>query len=248
VSGSSLEAQLAALAAALRDPAAPAPADFPPSRLAVYRQLSAANVESLLTASFPRLSAVLGVAAWRKLLADFYRDWRVQTPLFAGLPGELASYLETARRERDDPPYLRELASFESLLLEVTHDARELPTGLAAPADWQHAVPVLNPLLRLRMFDFPVHEIVAGQIPQAAATPVYLALWRNRQDQACFAALTPVTARLLVLILEQPAERAGALLVQIAKEMAHPAPATLMAAGTAMLDDLLNQALVLGAA
>jgi hypothetical protein len=30
--------------------------------------------------------------------------------------------------------------------------------------------------------------------------------------------------------------------------MAHPAPATLMAAGTAMLDDLLNQALVLGAA
>ncbi len=130
MSGSSLEAQLAALAAALRDPAAPAPADFPPSRLAVYRQLSAANVESLLTASFPRLSAVLGVAAWRTLLADFYRDWRVQTPLFAGLPGELASSLETARRERD-PPYLRELASFESLLLEVTHDARVLPTQKA---------------------------------------------------------------------------------------------------------------------
>jgi len=239
---------MAALAAALRDPAAPAPADFSPSRLAVYRQLSAANVESLLTASFPRLSAVLGVAAWCALLADFYRDWRAQTPLFASLPGELVAYSETARRVSDDPPFLLELATFEALLLAVTHDARELPSGLAAPADWQHAVPVLNPLLRLRMFQFAVHECGLGQVPEARATPVCLVLWRNRQDQARYAELTPVTARLLAVMLGRPQQPAGALLLQIAKEMAHPAPATLVSAGIVMLDELLAQEIVLGAA
>ena len=248
MSGSSLEVQLAALAAALRDPAAPAPADFPPSRLDVYRQLSAANAESLLAASFPRLSALLGAAAWRALTGDFYRDWRVRSPIFADLPGELLAYFETARRVTDDPPFLLELAAFESLLLAVTHDARELPTGLAAPADWQHAVPALNPLLQLRMFHFAVHDYEVGQAPEARAAPVYLALWRNRQDQPRFAELTPVTARLLALILAQPGQPAGALLLEMAKEMAHPAPAKLVAAGMAMLDDLLDQGLVLGAA
>lgn len=248
MSGSSLEAQLAALAAALRDPAAPAPADFPPSRLALYRQLSAANVESLLAASFPHLSAVLGATAWGALLADFYRDWRVQTPLFASLPGELVAYFETGRRVTDDPPFLLELATFEGLLLEVTHDARELPTGSVAPAEWQHAVPVLNPLLRLRMFQFAVHEYGAVQVPEARATPVCLVLWRNRQDQARYAELTPVTARLLAVMLERPQQPAGALLLQIAKEMAHPAPATVVSAGMVMLDDLLAQEIVLGAA
>lgn|GEM_PF-2183400 len=248
MSGSSLEAQLAALAAALRDSAAPAPADFPPSRLAVYRQLSAGNVESLLTASFPRLSAALGVAVWRALLADFYRDWRAQTPFFSSLPGELVAYLEAVREVTDDPPFLLELATFEGLLLEVTHDARELPTGLTAPADWQHAVPMLNPLLRLRMFQFAVHACEQGQAPAARATPVYLALWRNRQDQPSVAELTPVTARLLALMLAQPGQSAGALLLALAEEMAHPAPATLVSAGMAMLDDFLGQELVLGAA
>ena len=53
---------------------------------------------------------------------------------------------------------------------------------------------------------------------------------------------------LLALILAQPGQPAGALLLEMAKEMAHPAPAKLVAAGMAMLDDLLDQGLVLGGA
>ncbi|MCR6497004.1 putative DNA-binding domain-containing protein [Thermomonas sp. S9] len=69
---SALHAQLHALAAHVRDPAAhPGPAGIPERRLRVYRELVRNNLDALLGGTFPVLRDTLGQAGWNALRDRF---------------------------------------------------------------------------------------------------------------------------------------------------------------------------------
>ncbi len=241
----------AGFAAYLRDPATAAPpADVDPVRAAVYARLVQANVEALLGQSFPVLKSVCVPDRWQSLVRDFLARHRAHTPLFPRLPQELVGFLASGARA-SDPAWLAELADYEWLETECAQDPREIDEGsrIDAAADLLDDVPVLNPLARPRAYRHPVHTIAPGRIPAApSAEPVWLVVYRRRDDRVAFLQLNAVTARLVELLARNDAERNGrTLLLQIADELQHPRPAQLVETGRGVLADLVARELLLGA-
>ena len=84
-----------AFAAHLRDAANPPPPGIEPRRMAVYRELFRATLESLLAANFPVIRRTLGGDAWMTLVGDFHREHRCATPLFTEIAPEFIAWLKT---------------------------------------------------------------------------------------------------------------------------------------------------------
>lgn len=237
-------------AAHLRDPKhAPAPAGIEARRLKVYADLIFNNIESLLAGCFPVLRAITDDAPWQAMVRDFLRRHRAHTPLFPQIPREFLGYLADARDAAPDPAFLRELAHYEWLELAVALDARELDASECVPGlDLLNGVPVLNPLVRAQAYQFPVHRISPDYRPVAApADPTYLLVFRNRRDEVGFMELNPVSARLIDLLSTTTNASGAALLAQIAEELKHPRPEVVIAGGRAMLSDLHDRDVLLGA-
>lgn len=240
----------AAFTAHVRDPAmTPPPPDVSPARMAVYATLVYRNLDSLLAGSFPVLHQVLPSATWAALVRAFLVDHRAQTPLFSRVPHEFVRFLANAPCAAE-PGYMRELAHYEWLELEVGYDTRAFdPTLIDTGADLVRDVPVLNPFARLQVYAYPVHRVGPAYLPTAApATPTCLVVFRERDDGVAFIELTPVTARLVELIQHNAGEASGeTLLRRLAEELAHPDPPTLVAQGRAILQDLHARQLLAGA-
>lgn len=241
----------ARLTAYLRDPQAAAPpADVDPARAAVYARLVHHNVDSLLAQCFPVLKSVCEEARWEALVRGFLAGHRAHTPLFPRLPQEFVNFLDAGTRTAD-PAWCAELADYEWLETECAQDPRELDAlvRVDADADLLEDVPVLNPLARARAYRHPVHTIAPGRVPDApSAEPVWLVVYRRRDDRVSFLQLNAVSARLVELLTRNADRRNGrALLRQIADELQHPRPAQLLAAGRGVLADLVARELLLGA-
>ncbi|HMM77191.1 MAG TPA: putative DNA-binding domain-containing protein [Gammaproteobacteria bacterium] len=241
----------ARFAAYLRDPRAAAPpAGVDPTRAAVYARLVHHNVDTLLAQCFPVLKSVCEDARWQALIRDFLARHRAHTPLFPRLPQELVSFLAAGTRETD-PAWFAELADYEWLEMECAQDPRELDelACVDADADLLEDVPILNPLARARAYRHPVHTIAPGRVPDAPSPePVWLVVYRRRDDRVSFLHLNAVSARLVELLLRNADRRNGrALLRQIADELQHPRPAQLIEAGRGVLADLAARELLLGA-
>lgn len=234
----------------LRNPSqVPALDGAAPERLAVYAELVYHNVDALLTGSFPVLCRVMPNSRWRALVRDFLTTHRAQTPLFSRLPCEFLSYLQSAGAIAKEPMFLRELALYEWLELEASYDERELADYAIDENDLLRGIPVLNPTARPQAFWYPVHRIAPDFLPDAPLpAPLYLVVFRARDDSVRFMELTPATAKLLELILHNSREENGEqLLGELARQLAHPDPAALLAQGRAMLQELETRELLLGA-
>lgn len=227
------------LAAHLRDSSAPPPPGLAPARLAAYRELAFSTISQLLVGSFPRLAGALGEAGWAALVQGFMRDWRATTPYFTALPAELLAYLEATARPAD-PAWMIELARFEALEVEVALDPAD-PAAVVA-SDVTRLRP--NPCLRLRAFQYAVHEVTPGAVP--AASPCYLALWRDRVGLSQRAALTPATARLVEQIVRMPERAVSAQLNDLASALGQPGNQQLQRAARNMLEELIARDLLLG--
>ncbi len=92
-----LQAQLHALAAHVRNPATqPGPPGIEDRRLAVYRELVFNNLAGLLGNGFPVIRATLGEATWAALVRRFLVEHACHTPLFPALGGEFVGFLAEA--------------------------------------------------------------------------------------------------------------------------------------------------------
>ena len=217
-----LIATLERFAAAVRDPALPPPDGIDPQRFALYRELAADNLESLLNRVFPVLRACVGDASWRELRTAFFRDFRAVTPYFPRMGGEFVSYLETLPCE----PWWTELAGWEWLEVEVRH----APTGPRGAR--------VNPTLRVRHLGHAVHQLRAEAPAEPARTQHWLAVYRNAEDAVRFAELTPVTARLLHKLQAAPACAEDDVLRALAEELGSTQLAEFVAAGRGMIASL----------
>ena len=202
---SALHAQQAAFAAHLRDPAhVPAPEGIEDRRLAIYRDLVFANLEGLLSGSFPIASRLLGETDWHALVRAFLRDHRSTTPLFPELPREFVRFLEA--RAAGDPPWLAELAHYE--WIEVALEFAEAEPLPPAPGDTDPLAMRLevSPLAWPLAYAWPVHRLREDYLPpQAPAEPTFLLVQRDDAGRVRFHEIGAVAFHLLERIGSEPA-------------------------------------------
>lgn len=238
-------------AAHLRDPQRNAP---PPGiedrRLQVYRELFYNNVEDCLANAFPVLRRLTPDARWHATVRDFYARHQCHAPQFHRIAEEFLGYLEQERGERpEDPPFLRELAHYEWVELALAVDEAEIDDlPVDGEADLLAGAPLLSPLAWSLAYDYPVHRIgLEFQPVEPQPQPVYLVVYRDRQDRVRFMEINAVTARLLQLIEEAPQDSGRALLLRIAAELGHPEPQRIVDEGAGILHELRRRDILLGA-
>ncbi len=190
-----------AFAAHIRDPdGAPAPAGIEDRRIAIYRDLFFNNLRNLLGRTFPVMKKIHSGDRWDHFIRGFMRQHRARTPYFLELPAEFVDYLKNEYQPApDDYPFLAELAHYEyiELALSVSTESDD-PDTIDADGDLLNEVPVKSALAWLFAYRYPVHKISTGFLPtEALQQPVYIVVYRNREDTVGFLELNPASAELL---------------------------------------------------
>jgi hypothetical protein len=238
-----------AFAAHIRDPEDnPAPEGVEDRRMKIYRELFYNNVEGFMRNTYPVLSELLGEERWHEIMRDYFASHLSHTPLFPEMPREFLKYLENEYQSREnDFPFMLELAHYEwvELAMDVLDTDVHTLTYDAA-GDLMAGIPLLSPLAWALSYRYPVHLIGPGFIPdQVPEQKTHIVVYRDLDDEVHFLELNPVTMRLLELL------QAGTLsgtqaLNQIAKEMNHPQPQTLLQFGQQILDEFKQRQIILG--
>jgi len=238
-----------AFAANIRDPEnAPPPEDVEERRMAIYRELFYNNVEGFLSNTFPVLRKLYDDTRWHGLVRDYFSHHRSQTPLFLEIPREFLSWLKTERGEQPgDLPFLQELAHYEwvELALAVSEATPSCP--VEPGGDPGQGVPVLSPLAWHLSYRYPVHRIGPDYQPaEPGDVPTCLVVYRDGDDAVGFLEINPVTKRLLELVEAASGATGEELLHQIAAEMSHPHPETVVSGGLETLNSLREKGIILG--
>lgn len=247
-----LRAQQFALARHVRDPATHGP---PPGiedrRLAIYRDLFYNSIEGLLAGNFPVIRRTLGDAAWHVLVRAFYAGFRCRTPLFTEIGREFVRFLEQramddGATEDRDPPWLAELAHYEwvELALQIADDA--LPPH-DPDGDLLAQRPVQSPLAWALAYRWPVARIGPDHRPDTAPdAPTLLLVRRDGAGDVRFSELSPLVFRLLELLADEAMPDGRAALHALAAEAGAADAAGFLAEGTAMLQRLRAEGVLLG--
>lgn len=223
------------------------PSSIPLERMQLYAQLVFGNVERVMSNMFPVLKSRLPECQWHGLAREFFRDHDLHDPLFQSMPREFLSFLEQRAPAPEDPPYLLELAHWEWVDYALSIDATEISlNGVARDANLVDGRPLLNPLVWMLSYAFPVHryreEAPAGEMP------TYLVAYRDLADRVGYLELNAVTARLLEMLDEGRHATGASLLQALAAEMGQACDDDFMRAGLDTLEDLRRRDIVLGCA
>jgi hypothetical protein len=237
-------------AAHLRDPAVnPAPAGIEDRRLAIYRDLFFRNIDNFLRGFFPVLHSLYGEDEWLALSRQFFAQHPAQTPYFLQIAEEFLAWLENGFQPRPaDPPCMKQLAHYEWLELALDVAEEDFPVGgFDADGDLLAGAPMPSPLAVLAHYDWPVHEVSAGN-RDPAARDTWLMVYRDRSEQVRFMEMNAVAARLFSLLQSpQGVGCSGRELAQmIAAELQHPEPAAVVAGAGQLLADWRAREVVLG--
>jgi hypothetical protein len=232
----------------IRDPkTAIRPQGVPARRMKVYTEIVFNNMDETLSACFPVCRKIIGARRWKQLVRDFMSGHRCSTPWFRQIPEELLHWLETSPPAVQDlPPFFYSLAHYEWIELAIAVSDAKLDTTPASDGDLLTGQPILAPALALLKYTYPVHRISPRFKPaQPLVQPVHLLVFRNPADEVRFIELNPVSARLLGML--QTGKFTGKqALEQIAAEMQHPDPQTVIQFGAELLEDLRQQGAVWG--
>ena len=230
----------------------PKPADVETRRMNIYNELFYNNVEGFMADTFPVLRSITADEHWHEMIRDYFSRHHSHTPLFPEMPREFIKYLENEREPHpDDFPFMLELAHYEwiELALMLSDLDQELDYNQINPrADLLSAKPVLSPLAWPLSYNWPVQKIGPDFIPeQPLPAPVYLLVYRDKQDDVHFIELNPVTATLIQLLQEDNNLTGQQILQSIAQQLNHPNPEVVIQGGLQILHDLKTRDVILGA-
>jgi hypothetical protein len=230
----------------LRDPRRHArPAGVPARRAGIYAELLFNNLTGFLDACYPVTRAVLGARRWRRLQREFFRAARCRTPWFREIAREFLAWLNAADGIAL-PPWLRELAHYE--WVELALDVMDADRPPHAPrGDLLNGVPALAPALMNLVYAWPVQRIGPEYRPRKPRR-THLLVFRDETGAGGavrFVELNPVSARLVDLLGAGGRTGRDACL-QVAREIAHPDPAAVVAHGAALLEQLRAAGAILG--
>lgn len=234
----------------IRDPEnQPIPAGIEDRRMAIYRDLVYANMESFIASNFPVIRTLYDDDAWSVLAHDFFREHLCHTPLFPEFAREFLRYLELRQQQgRGDPPFLLELAHYEWAELALSIDETELgDVAHDAGGDPVEGIPVVSPLACVLGYRFPVHHIRPDFRPlEAPAEPSVLLLVRGRDDQVRFHEINALSAMLIERLRENTEASGLQCLDALLAERGVSGNAELLEAGKAMLRELKAYEAILG--
>ena len=237
-------------AAFIRDPDTnPAPDGVEPRRMALYAELFYNGFHSHLSLNFPVLRKCLSDEDWASLVRDFMRDHRCRTPLFMEIAQEFLAYLRNERDTEHDPPYLLELAHYEwvELALYVAEETVDRK-GIDPNGDLLDGVPVMSPLAWPLAYRFDVHRIGPDYKPRhPPRQPSYLVVYRQRDENIGFIEINAVSHRLLECLAQDPIMTGRQAAEQIARELQHPKPDTVIQGAREILGGMREREIILGA-
>ena len=232
------------MASHLRNPQeAPPPAGVEERRLKVYRDLIYNNVEGFVRGGFPVLRSLYADDDWHALVRAFLDGHRCRSPYFLEISQEFIGFLMEGFVPREcDPPFLIELAHYDWVELALDVSEQEIPPPLAAD-DVLAVTMHLSPLAWVLSYQYPVHRIGPRFRPTEAGEPVYLVVYRDRQDAVRFMELNAATARLLELVRDNERATGAGLLDLLARELGMEAGA-LHGFGAQQLQDFAASGIV----
>ncbi|WP_245932442.1 DNA-binding domain-containing protein [Isoalcanivorax indicus] len=247
-SGPPFQAVQRAFAAHLRDPAAhPVPPGLEARRVEIYRSLVFNNVSQFLSGTFPVLTSLLPAARWQTLVRDFLRLHRSHSPYFRDIPEAFLTFLADSGTDADDPPWLGALAHYEWMELVLDTDDTPAPEVDSPDGDLMQHIPVLSPWCAVLAYDWPVHRLCATFQPtEPLAAPVWLLVYRDREEQVRFMELNALTAALVQQMQGNGTQTGQALLHGLAAAMQHPSPDSVLAFGADLLADLQARGVIAG--
>jgi len=248
VTAPSLRESQLAMARYLRNPAAvPAPSGIEQRRLKVYEELVYNNIEGFISGGFPVLRSLYEDNQWHELVRAFIERHRCHSPYFLEISREFLEYLAQEHRMREcDPPFIAELAHYEWVELALDVSAEELPGGSPPEDDPLAMVPVLSPLAWLLSYHYPVHRIGSAFRPTEPGEPVFLLVYRDREDRVRFVELNAATARLLELVRDNTGASCRDLLLDLGRELG-VAEDSVLGFGMQQLDEWRRQSVVFAA-
>ena len=225
------------------------PKGVPARRMRVYNALLYNNVEGFLLSCFPVCRQVLGSRRWTRLVRAFFRDHACHSPYFRQIPEEFLRFLQDEwERPGDYPEFLPELAHYEwvELDLETSNKDAQLPP-YDASGDLFAGRPLLNPVLRLLAYRYPVQRISPRHRPAAPpADATFIAAFRDADLRVRFLAVNAATARLLALLQEGEGLTGQQALGRLAENLPHLDPAAVQGFGRELLESLRQEGVVLG--
>ena len=167
-------------------------------RLAVYGNAYYARLLECLRDEFPSLCKAIGESAFDGLAFGYLQQHPSRSYTLAELGARFPAYLSESRPDDGEPrpnwtDFLIELAELERTYAEVFDGPGpeknpvldSVKIQQMDQATWGQARLVIVPWLRLKSFQYPVHEFasavrVHGELPAAPApTPTYLAVTRR---------------------------------------------------------------------
>ena len=234
----------------LRDPEhAPAPDDIEDCRMEIYRGLFYRNIQNFVANAFPVLCKLYSDENWHKMVRDFFANHQSNTPYFKDISYEFLQFLQNEREPQpEDPPFLKELAHYEWIEIHITFlDIEPDLTNVNTDGDMIEGIPVLSPLAQLHSYNFPVHKIKPDFQPEhPSEQPIFLMIYRDRNDKVGFMELNPIAAMLVGLVVENETKSGQELLDEIVNTINHPYPETVYKGGLQALEQLLANDILLG--
>jgi len=242
VSAKSFQQSQLEFAAHLRDPSVyPAPIDIEDRRMNIYRDLIYNNIESFLSTGFPILRSITDDSHWHQMVRDFVSRHRSHTPYFLEISQEFLRYLQEERETNTaDHPFMLELAHYEWVELAMDVLPEDFPENQRVVDDVLDSVPIVSPLAWKLSYQYPVHRIGEQFQPEhPPAQPTFLVVYRNRHQEVKFLEANAVTIQLLQL-LEGEAMTGRDALKQIANQLQHDNPESVISNGAGILSQLYS--------
>lgn len=226
-----------------------------PQTTNVYARLLYSKIEGSLYTCFPIVCELLGAVLWRQLVQAFIREHHCQSPLYREIPDEFIEYLMNQIPQMELPEFIIDLAHFEWMELVLETARSEMAdTIFPIQGDPLTIIPVLNPVLHLLHYRYPVQTIAASnthwknwqtRVKPYDQEPVALAGYRNMKYNIQFVKLNAVTTRLIELLQEGFYTQQQALL-QLAVEMHYNNTETILSFGIELLQQLEQQQIIIG--
>jgi len=244
-------------AAHIRDPRhVSRPKGVPARRMKVYNDLLRNNLEGFLLSCFPVCRKILGKRRWDRLVSAFFRDHACHTPFFRQIPEEFLKYLQAESTVPEDlPEFLPELAHYEWVELELdTSDRDARGAGevsndvfaLDSTGDPLAGRLIFNPVLRVLAYRWPVHRLSPRFKPsQPPAEATFMLAFRDAEFHVRFILLNVASARLLVLLQENPDLSGHQVVNRLALELGMPSD-PLVEFARPLVQDLLVQGAFVG--
>ncbi|MCP4474152.1 MAG: hypothetical protein GY821_06205 [Gammaproteobacteria bacterium] len=220
--------------------AAAYPENIPPQRMQVYQDNFFAGIDEILSNCFPIVNTILVPSLWRTLVADFYANHPLETPLFSEIPATFLSYLVQTADKSTTPAFLIELAHYEWMELVIEYRQGTATAATVETVDFDSSLLTTSELAEVVAYHFPVHQICKDFMPiLPGPSPTYLCIYRNADDEVKFIELNVASTRLLQQ-LKQQRQSSAEVMTAIAKETQQPNINAFIEENRKILNELLS--------